>query len=87
MYTFEKMTLIKKFFSQAEYVPKYALFLNMNNSLHCWLLSEVSTDSDTLESQNFESFKLFCAFLRKKVHLFFSKKITAAHGPATFFSN
>ena len=65
MYTFEKIIFTQKFFSQAEYLSKYALFLNMNSSLHCWLLSEVSTDSGSLIPQDFGGEMFSCAFLRQ----------------------
>ena len=65
MYTFEKNIFTQKFFSHAEYLPKYALFLNMNSSLHCLLLSEVSTDSGRLIPQDFGGEKFSCAFLRQ----------------------
>ena len=39
--------------------------LNGYNLLHCQLFSEVSTDSETLDPQNYEFCKFHCAFLRE----------------------
>ena len=64
MYTFKAFLNLYPF-SQAGKLPKYSLFLKMNNSLYLPLLLEVSTDFGRLNTQDFRGIKLSCANLRQ----------------------